>query len=165
MSATEVLTSSRRSTPSDMRARNLTSSVLRLRMDASASVPSCKRAFGALYALANSSRSEAVGRRLRAERQFGAVCRELGVHHSASTLHIPWAVIASSPAPDSRVVSVILSSPSFGLRQKESHVHREPENWRMSSTLTRPHSIRRTDDKALAARFVACTPSSIPSVP
>jgi hypothetical protein len=126
-------------------------------------VPSCKRAFGALCALADSSRSEAVGRRLSAERRFGAVCRELGVHRSASTLHVPWAVIASSPASGSRVVSVILSSPSIGLRQKESHVHREPGNWRMSSTLTRPHSIRRTDDKALAARFVACTPSSIPS--
>jgi hypothetical protein len=81
---------------------------MQLCIDVSVSVPLCKRAFRALYALANSSRSEAVGRQLSAERQFGAVCQELEVHHSASTLHIPWAVIASSPASGSRVVSAVV---------------------------------------------------------
>jgi hypothetical protein len=49
-----------------------------------------------------------VGRQLGADRQFGAVCQELGVHHSASTLHIPWAVIASPPASGGRVVSAVV---------------------------------------------------------
>jgi hypothetical protein len=54
-----------------------------------------------------------VSRQLSAERQFGAVFRELEVHRSASTIHILWVMNASSLAPDRRMVYVILSSPFF----------------------------------------------------
>ena len=43
--------------PSVSRAQNLTSVFMQLRIDASASVPSCKRCFEALYALTNANRS------------------------------------------------------------------------------------------------------------
>jgi hypothetical protein len=58
MSGTQALTSSRRSTLSEIRARNSTlAGSLHLRTDASVSVPLCKRTIRARYALANSNRS------------------------------------------------------------------------------------------------------------
>jgi hypothetical protein len=73
MGATHALTSSRCSMPSDIRAWNSRlTGCLQLSIDASVSVPFCKRVLSTHYALANSNRS-APTPSIRARKRTGGV--------------------------------------------------------------------------------------------